>query len=498
MNDQNDAVFIIYTGGTIGSLPKDKMDPDSPLVPQPLDVVMEMLPTYNKRDKNIIIGKKIIRLGFYSWETPIDSSNIKLTDWIEIAKIIKANYSSYDGFVVLHGTDTLAYTSSALSFILDNLSKPVVITGAQKPIGEARSDAVQNLITSIEIAAARTMGNEVVGEVCVFFRDELYRGCRTSKLSASSYSAFNSPNFPALGIAGEHIVINEKYVKKQQIVHSLQVSEKLEPNIASMDIFPGMSSVLLNNMLNTESLRGVVLQTFGTGNAPSTFEFLDAIKKAVENNRMIVDVTQCRSGEVELGLYDVSAGLLSRGVISGMDMTPEAALTKMFVILGKETDIEKAKDLMQLNLRGEQRQSIFNLHFPGNEFSDDSTSVCIQPIRPMVHGSDRYNPSFLDKAILRIMGIKIQNMKRGNVDIAVFIDLPDANEQTKQEGNPHFIGRKMKSWTSGGDSESIFFDVTKQVKEFVDNRHENSLTIVNMGGFPFQWDLTNIAFFADC
>lgn len=352
-------VLIIYTGGTLGSLPQDPGDPLSPLVPAPLDAVMELLPHYDTMDRKLPINGHKLRIGTFSWDTPLDSSNIESRDWIQMARVIREHYSDYEGFVVLHGTDTLAYTASALAFILTNLAKPVVITGSQRPIGQIRSDAVQNLVTAIEIAGAGSLGGTVVPEVTVFFRDELYRGCRTTKLSASSYSAFNSPNFPPLGSAGEHVVINETVVGEAS-PHALHLTESYEESIASMDIFPGMSPVLLNHMLSSEGLRGIVLQTFGTGNAPSTPEFLDAIGRAVDAGKLIVDITQCRSGEVELGVYEVSAGLLSRGVIGGMDMTPEAALTKLGVILGAESDAKIAADRMQLNLRGEQRQSVFH------------------------------------------------------------------------------------------------------------------------------------------
>ena len=456
---------------------------------------MEMLPHYDPVDKKLPLGRAQIRLGTHSWEEPLDSSNITSEDWMQMAAVVRRNYNDYEGFVILHGTDTLAFTASALAFILTNLDRPVIVTGSQRPIGEVRSDAVQNLVTSIEIAAGAALGTTVIPEVCVFFRDWLYRGCRTTKFNASSYDAFDSPNFPALAKAGEHIVVSEHAIAKPSS-HALLVEERLETNIASMDIFPGMSPELLDSMLNAPGLRGIVLQTFGTGNAPSTPAFLEAIERAVSSGRVIVDITQCRSGEVELGLYEVSAGLLSRGVITGMDMTPEAALTKLAVVLGSESDAEIAADRMQLNLCGEQRQSVFHLHFGGGKVPEDGSASSLA-MRPMEAGLDRYDATRLARTMLRITGLSVPGDRRGTIEFKAYIDLPDATLDTP-DSVPQFLGEASKKWRAEDGKANVFMDVTDQARAFVDNRHVNSVTLVSTSGAPFAWDRADLAFYANC
>ncbi len=354
-------VLVLYTGGTIGGFPSDPNDTMSPLVPAPIERVLAHLPNYTPATGVVRIDRRDVRIDVFGWETPIDSSNVAIDDWVRLARIIRDRYDDYEGFVILNGTDTMAYTASALAFLLEGLNKPVVLTGSQRPIAEPRSDAVQNVTTAIEIAAARNLGGTVVPEVCVFFRDGLYRGCRTTKVNAGSFSAFDSPNFPPIGKAGGRIYIR-KGLLRETLGRPLRINESVERGIASISLFPGMDARLLDNLLHTSGLRGVVLQTFGAGNAPTDPEFLEAVESAVKRGILILGVTQCWSGEVELGLYDVSASLLSRGVLSGLDLTPEAALAKMIVTLGREKRIDVAADMLQINLRGEQRQSAGSFH----------------------------------------------------------------------------------------------------------------------------------------
>jgi L-asparaginase len=456
---------------------------------------MEMLPFYDPVDRVLPVGRTPIRLDSVSWPEPVDSANIAGGDWRELAAIICEKQTEYAGFVVLHGTDTLAFTASALAFMLENLDRPVVVTGSQRPIGQPRSDAVQNLITSIEVAAAGTLGATVVPEVCVFFRDRLLRGCRTTKVSATSFSAFESPNMPPLGTAGDRIAIHQRLLARPSPAAALRPRANFDDRIACVTLFPGMSTALLAGMLNAEGLRGIVLQAFGNGNCPSTPEFLDAVGGAVEAGRLIVDITQCRAGEVDLGLYRGSLGLLARGVIPGMDMTPEAALAKLSFLLGTEHDALAVADRMQINLRGEQRQSIFNLHFGAGQV-EAGGSATLRPVRPMIEGVKRYRSSALERAVLRVLGLSIPKGEQTGFECGLWLDLSGPPIEAG-ENDFRFLGR-VSTVGSGPDGKSnVMLEVTDQVRALVDNRHINSLTVV-ADSTAVSWDRLDLVLYADC
>ncbi len=314
-------VMIIYTGGTFGMV----TDSNGVLIPFDFSLILEHLPTL----RNLFLELTVI-----SFNNPVDSSNIQPDHWETIAQIIYDNYNDHDGFVVLHGTDTMAFTASAISFMLQGLRKPVIFTGAQLPISEPRSDARENLITSLEIAAAKENGKALIPEVCIYFDYELLRGNRSKKVESMHFDAFKSENYEPLAKAGVKIDYNYNVIR-QHPSDQLVLLKKLDTSISILKLFPGISDETVAAVLSTRGLKALVLETFGAGNAPSRPSFLDLIKKAIDRGLIVLNISQCPGGMVVQGKYETSRELMKIGVISGVDMTAEAAVTKLMVSLGE-------------------------------------------------------------------------------------------------------------------------------------------------------------------
>ena len=329
---QKKSILLIYTGGTIGMVKGN----DKSLKPFDFEKLTAEIPELNKFD---------LELSAIAFKKPIDSSNMNPKTWLNLANLIGNNYQDYDGFVILHGSDTMAYTASALSFLLDNLCKPIILTGSQLPIGIRRTDAKENLITAIEIAAT---GN--TPEVCVYFEYKLLRGNRTVKINAEHFEAFDSPNFPPLAEAGVKIKYHKKINCK--IENPLKVHENMSTSVALLKLYPGIPLEVVKSLLNS-NCKGIVLETFGSGNASTDNEFLSALESAVNNGKIILNISQCLAGAVSQGLYETSSQLEKLGVVSGKDMTTEAALTKMMFLLAQDLTVKELKRKLTNSLRGE-------------------------------------------------------------------------------------------------------------------------------------------------
>ncbi len=334
------SILVLYTGGTIGMM-KDRNT--GSLVPFDFGNIYEHLPVLRTLDYII---------DMYSFENLIDSSNMTPDVWIEMAEKIEENYEKYDGFVVLHGSDTMAYSASALSFMLENLAKPIIFTGSQLPMGMVRSDARENFITSVEIAASKVDGETGVPEVCILFENQLLRGNRATKFNAENFNAFSSGNYPTLADVGIKIKYNREFIM-EPTGRPLIVHKKFDRNVGILKLFPGITHDFVKHALSTPGLRGVILETFGSGNAPTSEWFLDELADAIRKGLIIYNVTQCKSGSVEMGRYETSLNLDKIGVISGYDITTESALAKMMYLLGEGFSHSDIKRYLQESLRGE-------------------------------------------------------------------------------------------------------------------------------------------------
>ena len=348
MRAETPSVLLIYTGGTIGMIENPET---GALENFNFDHLLKHVPELKRFN---------YRISSYQFDPPLDSSDMEPAYWAKLVKIINYNYDYFDGFVILHGTDTMAYTASALSFMLENLSKPVILTGSQLPIGTLRTDGKENLITAIEIAAAKNPdGTAIVPEVCIFFENHLMRGNRTTKINAENFNAFRSFNYPILAEAGIHIKYERQLIYLPEKNTVLKPHFQLDANVTVLKLFPGIQESVVAATLNIPNLKGVILETYGTGNAPRKPWLIHLLKEAVSRGITIVNVTQCSAGTVEMDRYETGLQLLEAGVICGYDSTTESAITKLMFLQGQGLSTEEIHKAMNYSLAGEISQPKF-------------------------------------------------------------------------------------------------------------------------------------------
>lgn len=334
-------ILLIYTGGTIGMSKGVEKDA---LVPFDFEKLEENIPELQQLDCEI---------ETFSFDPPLDSSNMHPDHWVKMAYIIEGNFQRFDGFVILHGSDTMSYTAAALSFMLCNLSKPVILTGSQLPVGDLRTDAKENLITALQLAIQTKNGRPLINEVGLYFEYKLYRGNRTTKINAEHFQAFASLNYPPLAESGVYLKVFEENLLPRP-KEPFFIRTRLDNRVGILKIFPGMTPRWVEAVIQTPDLRGLILETFGAGNAPTSKWLTDILQKALLSGLKIINVTQCSGGAIHMGQYETSRALKEMGIISGGDMTTEAALAKMMILLGMEISDKAFKIKFETNIAGER------------------------------------------------------------------------------------------------------------------------------------------------
>ncbi len=501
---EHEPVCVLYTGGSVGMVPKDPLDPKSPLETEKLHRVVPYLTNLKRLEFDV---------DFYETPHPLDSSNILPRDWIEIGNLITALYRYYQGFVVLHGTDTMTYTAAALSFMFSNLRKPIILTGAERPISEPETDAEHNLMRALRLAAPSRLENEGVPEVCIFFGNRLLRGNRAKKTHALDFNGFDSPNSPHLGKVEDKITIDWRNVRdailKRPRAFEMQFDPHLDERVAIYEIFPGLASCiepLKYMLLESTAVQGLILKTYGTGNAPSDpEEFLQILREAIwKKGKIIINLTQCQTGEVEVRLFETNARLFEAGVVNGGDMTSEAAYAKLMVLMGRHKrkdhkgevsfDYDAIKNQIQRDMRGELRLSAHTLVYP------DAMSDAISFGPGRFHGTAKDLGIPVDdqvnRAYIRVANIEAHAKTGAQFKIAVCVNLPaDCPDDITKIDPKHIIDVVERKWE--GKRLTFNVDATERVKNFVGHDVQLSMQLVPIEPMTFTFETFELSVFTE-
>lgn len=491
--DKDKGVLVIYTGGTIGSRPRDKADPDSPQVVTSWDDLKKSTPELRE-----LQDRGFGRIDCKEFDEALDSCNVGPSEWADMARTIQAKYDEYNGFVILHGTDTMVYTAAALSFMLRYLDKPVVLTGAQRSaMVDVRNDATQNIITSLLLANPPYSGLPHISEVIICFGGLILRGNRGAKRDTSGYQAYETPNLAPLGEVGNRITINERLLRPRPTQRFYPMT-RLDSNVAPIFIYPGIQNTdLVRRQLEAPNLRAAIVHTFGSGDIPTKEEFIKVFAEAHARGTVLAAVTQCRKGPVELGIYDTSALLMETGFVAANDITVEAAQCKLMTLLG-DPDItrEEVEASYQVNLAGEQSTSLYVTPFPRERISlsgpasrgDQPGQVRIPGVR--LEGS--WNPEYISRVLLRLRGGRVLGAESKPAQFCIYANANPEDRLTSE--HPGFVGEFRKYSTVGG-TPLLVFDVTRRAAPILTGRGDRiSFTLtLETPGASCSWDAVELA-----
>jgi len=518
--DKKKGVLVIITGGNIGLIAKNDNFGNAVLEPVTIDDLKEIILCDGNASSIVLREQTLdgtnVPISFldlrdttnrrYHDPEELDSAQIDPSLWSLLTQTIRDKYRNHEGFVILHGLDTMAYTASALSFLLQNLQSPIILTGSQRPLNYPRTDALQNIYSSITLAACNTLNLKPnIPEVTVFSYDTLFRGNRASMTNASSYRSFDSPNFPHLCTVGEHITYQTHLIRKGASSNHLNVKTEVDAKVVILDVFPGMDAAIIKSLAkeNESQIKGVLLRTYGMGTAPTSSNVLQALEDLNKNKIVVMNVTQARSGRISHGSDPVSLRLFEQGVISGVDMTAEAAYSKMVIYCSEKNNFEEISDSLQIEHYGEQSLSIFNIHFPSGDTKEESSAdKCMATLIPKknITGGHLIDYSLIKNIQIRLLGLEPVAKEEGKpVNRTIELELSLVDPTVEHKKIAHHLKSDILRWSSKGrNTINIAYDVTEAKDKLLSpgDMHMPSTYLLIETNEPIKWTRCQFVIFA--